>query len=357
MEHVSLRNLRQQEFSEQWINSNRRSILYLAPRFGKIFVAINILEKLSPDTILIAYPDNKIKASWKEDFIKRGYDDCNVVYTTHLSLHKWVDKFDLIILDECHLLSESQIDVCKRLFLKNNQILGLTGTLSEETENMLYKELNFPVLAEYTIEKAIKEGIITDYEINIVKVPLDDKLRAYKDKTEKRKFDSISWVIDKWERDGKDTKFLRLARMRIIQNSISKLQKTRELILSNFHKRILVFCGITKTADSLGIASFHSKSKDKEIFQNFVNGQIKHLAVCRIGNTGVTYTPLNMVIINYFDSNSQNLTQRLNRCMSMEYDNPEKKAKIYIISSTEKVEENWLSKALSMFSPEKIKYL
>ena len=93
------------------------------------------------------------------------------------------------------------------------------------------------------------------------------------------------------------------------------------------------------------------------MFEDFVNGNINHLAVIKIGNTGVTYTPLNKVIVNYFDSNAENLTQRINRAMSLEYDNPEKKAVIYIVCSTEKKERDWLKKALSMFSDKKIKYL
>ena len=70
-----------------------------------------------------------------------------------------------------------------------------------------------------------------------------------------------------------------------------------------------------------------------------------------------TYKPLNKVIINYFDSNGENLAQKINRCMAMEYDNPDKKAKIYIISSTEDVELKWLKRALEFFDKSKIKYV
>jgi hypothetical protein len=43
--------------------------------------------------------------------------------------------------------------------------------------------------------------------------------------------------------------------------------------------------------------------------------------------------------------------------MAMEYNNPEKKAKIYIISSDEEVEQRWLSKALEFFDKSKIKFI
>jgi hypothetical protein len=71
----------------------------------------------------------------------------------------------------------------------------------------------------------------------------------------------------------------------------------------------------------------------------------------------VTYTPLHKVIINYFDSNAENLAQKINRCMGMEYNTPDKKAHIYIVSTNEPIELKWLSTALEFFDKNKIKYI
>jgi superfamily II DNA or RNA helicase len=358
---MTLRDQRQQEFANVWLNSGKFGILNLCPRFGKIRTTINILEKTKPKSILIAYPDNKIKDSWKADFEDRGYDDSNVTYTTHLSLHKHKDdKFDLVVLDEIHLLSEAQIEACKELIDNNECILGLTGTLSKWTENTLFSELGLSVIATYTIEQAVNEGVIVDYEINVIRVPLDTVIMQDfkgKKRTEKRHFDTYGWMIDKMEREGKNTMFLRLGRMRVIQSSLAKRKATQKILDRHKDERILVFCGVTKIADSLGIPSYHSKSNEKQIFNDFAEGKGNHLAVVKIGNTGVTYKPLNKVIINYFDSNAENLAQKINRCMAMEYNNPDKKAQIYIISTNEEVELRWLKKALEFFDKEKIKYI
>ena len=40
---------------------------------------------------------------------------------------------------------------------------------------------------------------------------------------------------------------------------------------------------------------------------------------------------------------------------SWEYNNPDKKAQIYIISTNEEVEEKWLNKSLEFFDKDKIK--
>ena len=356
------RDLKQQQFAQTFLNSGKFGILNLCPRFGKIYTSINILEALNPhDTVLIAYPDVKIKDSWLKDFETRGYNNPNVTFVTHLSLHKHINhEFDIIIIDEIHLLSEAQIEACKELLEGNDVVLGLTGTLSKWTERVLCDELSLCVLATYTIDEAIKDGVIVDYQINIVQVNLDNITKndyKGKKKTEKKAFDDYGWVIDNLERQGRNTMFLRLARMRLIQNSLAKLNKTKDLLKKFKDERVLVFCGITKIADALGIPSYHSKSSEKALFDNFASGEGNHMAVVKIGNSGVTYKPLNRVIINYFDSNAENLAQKINRCMGMEYNNPDKKADIYIITSTESVEQKWLNKALEFFDKSKIKYL
>jgi superfamily II DNA or RNA helicase len=358
---MSIRDQRQNEFADIWIEKDEWGILHLCPRFGKIYTTINIFEKKFYKNILIAYPDLKIKDSWEKDLITRKYSDSMITYTTHLSLKKYVDEsYDLIVIDEIHLLSIAQIKILQQMKIRNRKILGLTGTLAADTKKWLLQALYLPVIATYSMDQGISEGVVADYDITVVTVPLDNyTLQVYKKqrKTEKKQFDMLTYVVNKQQVEGRDTMFMRLARMRIIQHSIAKRDMTRDLINDNADKRILVFCGVTAIADDLTIPSYHSKSSEKKVFQDFAEGKGNHLAVVKIGNTGVTYKPLNFVIINYFDSNAENLAQRINRCMSMEYDNPDKKAHIYIVSTTERVELAWLTKALEFFDKSKIKYL
>ena len=359
---MTIRDKRQKEFADVWMNHGKFGILHLCPRFGKIRTAIHIFNQFDNPHILIAYPDNKIKQSWMDEFELMGWGDGNVTYTTHRSLSKHVEVWDIVVIDEIHLLSQAQRDVCQELFEKNVYVLGLTGTLSKWTRRDLRMELGIEVMAEYPIHKAIEEGVITDYQITVIQVPLDNTVineytKKNIKKTELQQFNFLGSQINKMMYTGANTMFSRLARMRIIQNSVSKLNKTKEILRNNPDERILVFCGITRIADALGIPSHHSKSKDKEAFNRFAEGEGNHMAVVKIGNTGVTYKPLNKVIINYFDSNAENLAQKINRCMAMEYNTPDKKSHIYIISSDQEVEARWLKKALEFFDKSKIKYV
>lgn len=355
---MQLRDKRQEEFADLYWNSHKKGILYLCPRFGKCRVAINIFKKMNNPNILIAYPDSNIKKSWLDEIEQVNYKNKNITFTTHLSLKKHMEeKYDIIVLDEIHLLSEAQIDICRSL--QCDMILGLTGTMSNETENTLFSELKLRVIARYPIETAIEEGVITDYEITVKMVDLDDKVKnQYKSsfRTEKGQFKAYSHIIDKLVEEKKDTFFLRLARMRIIQNSLAKLNATKRILQENKKERILVFCGLIDTAEKLGCPVYHSKSKDSLAFNDFAEGIGNHMAVVKIGNTGKTYKPLDKVVVNYFDSNSENLAQKLLRCMAMEYNTPNKKAHIWIVASTEKVEIKWLEKALEFLDLTKIKY-
>jgi len=358
---MDIRDELQMRFANTWLDK-KWGILLLTPRFGKIFTTINALEKMDKGIkILIAYPDRKIKDSWKEDFIKRNYDDSNVTYTTHISIKKYISNtYDLVIIDEIHLLSPAQRFATADLFLGTKHFLGLTGTLMEKTEKTLYKDLGIHVIAEYTLAEGIRDKIIPDYRIQVQYVPLDNiTTGAYNNKarTDKSQVRALTWVINKMDRERKNANFMRMTRMRILQKSISKVKKTKEILNKDTNSRILVFCGLVDVAESLNIPTHHGKSKDKELFELFKIGKINQMAVIKIGGSGVTYKRLNKILINSFDSNAESLAQKINRAMSMEYDNPEKRAEIQILSSDDKTEMNWLKKSLEFFDKDKITYI
>lgn len=358
--NIQRRNDLQMEFAKEWM-AKKHGILYLTPRFGKIYTSINILEMMPRTDVLIAYPDKTIKQSWKDDFVTRGYDDSNVTYTTHLSIKKHKDtEFGLVIIDEVHLLSPAQRSACSELLERNDRVLCLTGTLMDKSEKTLWMELGLRVIASYSLEEAIRDRIVPDYRIKIKYVPLDGKITgAYKNKarTDKSQARALSWVIGDMDRKGKNANFLRLNRTRIFQRSVSKIRATVAELNKSADERILVFCGLIHVAESLGIPCHHGKSADKELFLDFVHGDVNKMAVVKIGGSGVTYKKLSRIIINSFDSNAESLAQKINRAMSMEYDNPAKRAEILILTSDDKVELNWLKKALEFFDPDKITYI
>lgn len=360
-----MREIRQQEAVQSFLDSDRRSIINACPRFGKIKVAIDIMKKMDIKNPMILAPRLDIEDGWKKDFKKfdmeGGYE-----FRTFTSIKK-IDFFSnrLLILDEPHEMSVNQQKDLNKL-LKNIEvhklphaqpdILGLTGTMTQKTRRELFNSLDLGVCFKYSIEQGVNEGILADYEIVVYETDLDNKSNAYSTKkkyyTEKEYFNLYKYLLEE-----EDQYFMELKMIKILQDSIAKQILTEKLIREHKDDRILVFCGTTAAADVLGIPAYHSKSKDKKLFQDFCNGKGKHIVTIKMMQAGITVSPINLGIINYMSGNPEDGAQKICRFLGLEYDNPGKKAVIYIVSSTEPFEKQRLETALSFFNQSKIKHL
>lgn len=342
---MNLRDIRQQEACDSY-TGNYWALIKAAPRFGKIKVTIDILRKYGLKKILVCAPRVDIHDSWKKDFKKWEWEG-DVTYTTFLSLSKIKDKYDIVIIDEIHECSSNQLKTIKSL--NPDKLLALSGTISQKTEKEISELADIHVCYEYSIEQAVEEGILCDYTISIHKIPLEKK--------EKTKFVRLEKAMERLQENGKDTFYLYLQQIRLIQGSIAKRDKTKEILDSNKDKRILCFCGTTEIADSLGAPVYHSKSREKSILSSFCNGEGNHLVTIKMAQAGLTIVPINIGLINYTSGNPEDNAQKICRFLGLEYDNPEKKAHIHMIVSTEKFETDRLSTALMFFDESKINYI
>jgi len=357
---MNIREIRQKEYEDKFMNSGLVGILLLSVRMGKTRVALNILLNFinkGATKILVAFPENNISKAWNDEIVTIGFPAIPIEFVNFRSLHKLEGNiYDVVIFDECHELSDAQIESVKKI-RANMATLALTGTLNLKNKRRLKNKLKWPVIAEYSFEQAIDDGIIADYKINVHITPLDNKqLIQYKKKkkTEKQQCDAYSFIINKLEEEGKDSKFMRLFRMRLIQKSLAKIKKSRAILSENKGERILVFCGLKEVADSLGIPSEYSGKESGEIAK-FADGEGDSLAVVNMASMGVTFKPLDRVVINFTSSNAEDLQQRIARAANLDFVG--KIANIDIVCSSEKFEKEWIFKALKPFNTNKILFL
>lgn len=355
---MSIREERQQEAVEAFLNTpDRRSVINACPRFGKIKVAIEIIRQLGSKSIWILMPRKDIIDGWHADFQKFGQFHNSVLYVTFASIKK-LDRDvlpKLVIIDEPHELSVNQ-QVALSKVIHDVPVLGLTGTMTQKTRNELYDNLNLDVCYKYTIDQGVEEGILADYQMFVHQVPLDDTVARYgksKKYTEKRWFD-INQKIKQGAEDFRTKHFMDLKMINIIQNSIGKRHETMKLIHKYRSDRILVFCGVTEVADNLQIPVYHSKAREKQIFLDFCQGKGMHLATIKMMQAGVTIKPIHKGIINYMSGNPEDSAQKICRFLGLEYDNPDKKAEIHIVSSNEDFETERLKTGLAFFDKSKI---
>ena len=334
-----------------------KCIYYLSPRFGKIKTTFLLCEKNGWNNIRVIAPRKDIFVGWESDAIKFNFKGNIGFYTSSIINKMPFENIDLIIVDEIHEFSIEQLKSLKKL-IGTNKSIALTGTMTNKTLSDIQTILGMKVCFKYTIEEAVEDGVLADYRLYIHEVELDDVFKYIITKkgsiTEKKRFQQLTWLKDKLAKEGKNTFFLDLKIINLLQNSLAKRNKTISLLKEYDEERILVFCGTTETADKLGIPVYHSKSGEKELFDAFCNGEGKHLATIKMMQAGITIKPINKGICNYLSGSPEDSAQKLCRFLGMEYDNPNKQSEIHIISSNTTFEKERLKSALMWFDESKI---
>lgn len=350
----------QQEYidkSVEFFQENNCGYLDLAMRLGKCRISIEILKRLFPYdcTLLVCYPDNKLKKTWEDEFMLWSYFNINISFVNFSSVKNYIDlDFDFVIIDEYHSASSFE-RACLKQIIGTTKSLLLSGTISQETK----KEWNVPLIAKYSTLEGIEEGILADYQITVHLIELDNKILVKDSKgkllTEKQKYRNYSYVIENMKRNGKDFMFMALNRNRLSQGSLGKLNYLKKLLNSLKDRRVLVFTGLAKAADQIGIPSYHSKSKNDQNFVLFKEEKINHLALASMGKMGVTYPNLDCVILSNFTGNSEETSQILNRAIKLDYHN--KVADLHILCLNEDPELKKIQQSLKMMDKNKIKYV
>ena len=341
----------------KFYKTNDEGYLDLAMRFGKCRTTIEVLKKLCKDgEVLIAYPDNKLRNTWIDECELWRYDNPNVTHVNFSSLKKHLDiGYNFFIIDEFHSASENERELCFEIMKNSVRTLALSGTVSDDTK----MDWGMKEIAKYTTLQGISDGILADYQITVHLVTLDDiqktKDKKGKLKTEKQRYGAYTWVIQKMKDEGKNFMPLALARNRLSLSSIGKLRYVRKLLKILGDKRVVVFTGLSKVADEIGIPSYHSKSPNDDAFTGFQRGEHNHLALAAMGKVGVTYKELDSVILLNFTYNAEETSQILNRAIKLDYKS--KVADLHIVCINETPERRKIKESLSMLDATKIKYV
>ncbi len=341
----------------KFYKTNDEGYLDLAMRFGKCRTTIEVLKKLCKDgEVLIAYPDNKLRDTWIDECELWKYDNPNVTHVNFSSLKKHLDTgYNFFIIDEFHSASENERESCFEIMKNSVRTLALSGTVSEDTK----MDWGIKEIAKYTTLQGISDGILADYQITVHLVALDD-IQKTKDKkgklrTEKQRYDAYTWVIEKMKDENRNFMHLALARNRLSLSSLGKTNYLKGLLKKLSDKRVVVFTGLSKVADEIGIPSYHSKSPNDDAFTGFQRGEHNHLALAAMGKVGVTYKELDSVILLNFTYNGEETSQILNRAIKLDYKS--KVADLHIICLSEKAELKKIKESLSMLDATKIKYV
>jgi len=335
-------------------------LLHLSPRLGKTRIIIQVIKRDKPKSILWVTPsselaENEIPKEFNKWGAKRFKKD--LVTSTWASLSKITGYYDLIILDEVQKITGAHLAVLKRLQSKG-QILGMTGTPSSTiSKQEIYEELGLKVIYQLLMDEAVEKGVLADYTVNIIKVPLSHKEDVHiKAKTfefitsEYKQYQYLTKQVEQFKGTIK-AKFPILNRMRAIKDSKSKFDVTKNLI-SKLKGRKLIFCSSINQAEKFSPYTFHSKTDDKNLLA-FQEGIIPEVYMVNSGGIGFTFKELDHLIITQINSDKNgDSSQKITRTLLKQPKGY--KACIWIILLEGTQDEVWGEQLLKKFNPDKV---
>lgn len=344
------------------VQSDYTGAFVIAPRVGKTKIVIDAVGVHWKDwNVVISTPRQDINGTWLLEFAKWGLDDI----TTPIcfpSLKKIREVPDLLVIDEFHMLSINQVQMIKKIDPK--RLLLVSGTANEYTRAVIRHWLGIrEITFEYTIGEAIRDGIIANFHVYVVRVPLGGKYYGkiqYLRATEKQAYDFHTSMVDQLRITSVVQPHLRPAKERherrraeVIYTSDSKIAVAKN-IQERISQRVLVFTARTKVADALSPYSYHSKNKGEKNLQRFIDEEINTLSVVQMSDMGITFPDLKVEVVHQLQSNSETSLQKFLRTCNLE---DEKEASIIVTVYKDTVDEGWTRQAMEGVPSDKITWM
>ena len=242
----------------------------------------------------------------------------------------------LLIFDEVHGLgSESLVRSLSGMLSPFKYRLGLSATpereYGEEGNEFILREVG-PVIYQFSLEDAIKKGILCEFSYNALPFELTDE--------EKEKKRSIIAAYAARRKQGEHVNDEDMYRdlARVNKTSVSKLPLFQDYIQAN--PSMLDRCIIFVETKDYGIhvqrilihdhPNFHTYygDDDAENLQKFAKGELNCLITCKKISEGVDIKSVNNIILFSSDRGKLVTTQRIGRSLRTNPDNPDKRANI-----------------------------
>lgn len=354
---------------------------------GKTRVALDFMhEKEVEGDILIVIPRLILIDNWKKEIIKWGYEPYlpQITFTTYISLPKYTKgkKYDLVIFDECHHLSERAREAAEELV--SNYTLLLSATVNKTLKKEI--KMLFPQLECYKISmrEAIDEDILPDPEVFLIPLELSNNIietmvinpkakkttkvsfpyrfMARKDKntkyiiecTQQEYYSDLSAMVDFYKRNYFHTnnqaiyfRWQQKAKERLMWLSGLKNNVALQLLEKLKDKRTLTFCNGIEQTELLGKYCINSKNTESDsILEDFNKERINHITACNILNEGANLTNCQIGIFVSINSSDTMRIQKLGRILR------HKEPKIFILYYKNTREEELVQEMLENYNSE-----
>ena len=188
---------------------NGRGVLQAPTGSGKTMVLIGIISAFKQEQILFLCHTLTLVSQFKEELIKWGFKNIGVLSGnertpgriqlatiqsfSRLDPRTYVDKYDVILVDESHHISSYKSQYAKVLDRMLAPVrIGVTATMPYKEEAKFALEgILGPKLAELTIKEGHEIGIIAKPIIKILEAPYIDGLEYIEDSKNNKKYPEV----------------------------------------------------------------------------------------------------------------------------------------------------------------------
>lgn len=378
-----------------WVRNGMKGTLVMATGTGKSKVAVDRVKEiirgtyqfppLKP-TILLVTPTEALRdVNWPEEFLKWN--------VTQYGMDTWVkricyaslknekgNQYRLIILDEIHWLTERNSEGFKDAkslvkFMSDNmcqEVMGLTATEPDPERDAMKAQIFeqiAPVCFRYTLDQAVDDGLLPEYKVKIIQIPLDRIIKVIPAGTKANPFKNTelaayeylnkkvmkAQIATRKNPNSNWAKSLYGERRRLIANLPSKARVAKTLIfrLMRAEKRFIVFCGgIEISRELCGLNVYNSSDEDKprDMLTAFKNKEISYLGVVDAVNEGHNIPDIDEGIIHQLSSNPRHVIQRLGRILRGQ------DPVMYILVAQGTKDEDWCKEAIADLDRKRIVY-
>lgn len=331
-------------------------LLELATGTGKSKMAIEkVRSKVTNNfNTLVVVPRNVHKQNWDAEFKKWWpKHPLSITYTTYVSFPKYKGKWDFVIFDECHHLSERCREALCDFDISHSVLLS--ATVSKNLKDELKEVFDNLVSYKKDLRDVIEEEILPDPKVYLWPLDLNAGLpteSVWKNPKAKGKLIECSWAtrwnyikqtaypvkiycterqyysdlhsqIEYWKKRYMNTrslvaknKWLRLCNDRLKWLSDKKVKYLYQLLSFLSKYRTLTFCNSIEQTELLGEYCINSKNAESvQYLEDFNNGKVDHITACNMLNEGMNLVNCQVGIYANLNSSEAIIKQRMGRLL------------------------------------------
>ena len=327
-----------------WQQQKNRGIVSVVTGGGKTIFALACFKATQLSTCLVVVPSNALLEQWWEEsasFFNLSLNDINIVNSSHkivpgtinISIINTVAKWSsgqlknipkMLIVDECHRAASCKFRSC--LEINHVACLGLSATPERQyddgLDSILVPKLG-PVFYEYTYADALRDRVITPFDVNNVIFELEPHVREEYDSLTKK----IALSISKLGIESEKTLSLLIKRTRVLNSSWNRVRLAVKIAMSSKNRKVIIFhenidmCNaifeILKN-QGISVGNYHSKLSLREradILYRYRNGGVDMIVTCKALDEGFNVPSTEVGIIAAATSTKRQRIQRLGRIL------------------------------------------